>query len=86
MVADMRSPAALSAKLENWLNRADTDLTTPEELLRQFYAFDLPSWDHYIHLRLAYTLLLKYGRKEGMFEQVMGQLFVSRKKAFLLSR
>ncbi|KAM7206123.1 P-loop containing nucleoside triphosphate hydrolase protein [Naviculisporaceae sp. PSN 640] len=65
MVADMRSPAALSAKLESWLSRAETDPVTPEELLQQFYAFDLPRWDHYTHLRLAYTLLLKYGRKEG---------------------
>lgn len=63
-LADMRSPFALSAKLEEWLSRAEKDCTA-EDLLQQFYALDLPSWDHYTHLRLAYILLLKHGRREG---------------------
>jgi len=68
MLSNMRAPAALSAKLEDWLARADKEdpVTSSEELLRRFYALDLPSWDHFIHLRLAYILLLKYGRKEGI--------------------
>ncbi|KAK1749899.1 ADP-ribosylation factor family-domain-containing protein [Echria macrotheca] len=65
VLTDMRSPAALSAKLEDWLTRAEIDPLDAEELLRQFYALNLPSWDHYTHLRLAYTLLLKHGRREG---------------------
>jgi len=68
LLADMRSPAALSAKLETWLARAEADLATGEELLQQFYAHDLPSWDHYTHLRLAYILLLKHGRRVGKFQ------------------
>ena len=66
VLSDMRSPAALSAKLDSWLSRADEDPATAEELLKQFEALDLPSWDHYTHLRLAYILLLKYGRRVGM--------------------
>ncbi|KAK4207851.1 ADP-ribosylation factor family-domain-containing protein, partial [Rhypophila decipiens] len=66
IISNMRSPEILSAKLEDWLARADRDpITSGEELLRRFYAFDLPSWDHYIHLRLAFVLLVKYGRREG---------------------
>ncbi|OAG07863.1 uncharacterized protein CC84DRAFT_1161920 [Paraphaeosphaeria sporulosa] len=63
-LADMRSPSALAAKLDDWLRRAEKD-GPAEDLLQQFYARDLPSWDHYTHLRLAYVLLLKHGRREG---------------------
>ncbi|KAK0612191.1 P-loop containing nucleoside triphosphate hydrolase protein [Immersiella caudata] len=65
VLSDMRSPAALSAKLESWLSKAEEDPVTAEHLLNQFEALDLPSWDHYTHLRLAYILLLKYGRRVG---------------------
>jgi hypothetical protein len=65
MLSDMRSPAALSAKLEDWLSRAEHDPMTADELLQRLYAVDLPSWDHYTHLRLAYILLLKHGRRQG---------------------
>ncbi|KAK5658175.1 hypothetical protein OQA88_2148 [Cercophora sp. LCS_1] len=64
VLADMRSPDALSAKLEEWLSRAEKDVSA-DELLKQFYALDLPSWDHYVHVRLAYVLLVKRGRREG---------------------
>lgn len=64
MLSDLRAPATLAAKLEEWVARAESD-DTAEELLRRFYALDLPQWDHYIHLRLAYILLLKHGRREG---------------------
>lgn len=75
MLAGMRSPAALSSKLEDWLSRAENDPVDADELLRQFYALDLPSWDHYIHLRLAYVLLLKFGRREGMFSLCLHHLW-----------
>ncbi|KAK4443527.1 ADP-ribosylation factor family-domain-containing protein [Podospora aff. communis PSN243] len=65
VLSDMRSPAALSAKLETWLERAETDPTSADELVEQLEALDLPSWDHYTHLRLAYILLLKHGRRIG---------------------
>ncbi|KAM7211535.1 hypothetical protein V8F06_013085 [Rhypophila decipiens] len=66
IISNVRSPEILSAKLDDWLARADIDpITSGEELLRLFCAFDLPSWDHYIHLRLAFVLLVKYGRREG---------------------
>lgn len=60
----MRSPTALSKKFEEWLSRAEKDVPA-ETFLEQFYAYDLPNWDHYTHLRLAYILLLKHGRREG---------------------
>jgi hypothetical protein len=63
-LTDMRSPLALSAELENWLGRAEKD-STAEDLLQQFYAFDLPNWDHYTRIRLIYILLSKYGRRQG---------------------
>ncbi|KAL5416308.1 hypothetical protein PMIN04_008202 [Paraphaeosphaeria minitans] len=63
-LADMRSPSALAAKLEEWLSRAEKDVPA-EDLLQQFYTRELPSWDHYTHLRLAYILLLKHGRRQG---------------------
>jgi hypothetical protein len=61
---EMRSPVALSAELENWLARAGKD-DTVEALLQRFYAFDLPTWDHYTRIRLAYILLSKHGRRQG---------------------
>ncbi len=65
ILAGMRSPLALTQKLEQWLERTEKD-DTAEHLLDQFFALDLPNWDHYTHLRLAYILLLKYGRREGV--------------------
>ncbi|KAL1610477.1 hypothetical protein SLS60_002145 [Paraconiothyrium brasiliense] len=64
MLTDMRSPEVLSRKLEEWLSRAEKDVPA-EELVQRLYALALPSWDHYTHLRLAYILLLKYGRRQG---------------------
>ncbi|KIM45608.1 hypothetical protein M413DRAFT_17481 [Hebeloma cylindrosporum] len=59
-----REQAILSEKLELWLTRIETDLE-PEEFLTKFRSFTLPSWDHYTHIRIAYVMLTKYGRREG---------------------
>ena len=59
-----REQSVLSEKLESWLTRIETDLD-PEELLNKFHSFTLPSWDHYTHIRIAYVMLTKYGRKGG---------------------
>ncbi|KAJ4349618.1 uncharacterized protein N0V89_008234 [Didymosphaeria variabile] len=64
ILAEMRSPVALSGNLEEWLLRAEKDIPA-ETLVQKFYTLDLPSWDHYTHLRLAYILLLKFGRRQG---------------------
>jgi len=64
-VADPRSPAALSQKLDSWVARVETDISA-EEFLKRFEAYDLPNWDHYTHIRIAYLMLEKYGRREGM--------------------
>lgn len=37
-----------------------------EEFLAKLRDFTLDSWDHYTHLRLAFILLNKHGRREGM--------------------
>ena len=63
--ADQASSRELSAKLDSWLTRTETD-TDPKEFIEQFNTFSLPTWDHYTHIRIAYTLLTTYGRKEGM--------------------
>jgi hypothetical protein len=65
-IFDPSSETNVMQKLESWLTRIDTDLET-EEFLERFRSFTLPSWDHYTHIRIAYVLLTKYGRKEGKF-------------------
>jgi hypothetical protein len=59
-----REQSTLSEKLKSWLTRIETDLD-PEEFHTKFRSFTLPSWDHYTHIRIAYVILTKYGRKEG---------------------
>ncbi|KAF9263755.1 hypothetical protein L218DRAFT_979883 [Marasmius fiardii PR-910] len=54
----------LSEKLDSWLTRLSTD-SSADEFLSQFHALNLPSWDHYTHLRIAYHVLTKYGRQKG---------------------
>ncbi|KAF9526856.1 ADP-ribosylation factor family-domain-containing protein [Crepidotus variabilis] len=61
---DLRSPLMLEKRLNEWLARAESDCS-PEDLLGRFYSFNLESWDHYMHIRLAYVLLMKHGRREG---------------------
>ncbi|KDR67804.1 hypothetical protein GALMADRAFT_216186 [Galerina marginata CBS 339.88] len=59
-----RSQSTLAEKLESWLTRTETD-SPPDELMARFNACRLPDWDHYTHIRIAYVILTKYGRKEG---------------------
>ncbi|KAL0069998.1 hypothetical protein AAF712_002895 [Marasmius tenuissimus] len=54
----------LSERLEEWLVRASKD-TPGDEFLSQFYSVNLPLWDHYTHIRIAYLILLKHGRQKG---------------------
>ncbi|KAF8149404.1 ADP-ribosylation factor family-domain-containing protein [Crassisporium funariophilum] len=61
---NLRSASTLAQKLESWLNRIETDFP-PDEFLSKFRSFTLPSWDHYTHIRIAYIILTKYGRKDG---------------------
>ncbi|PPR07554.1 hypothetical protein CVT24_008750 [Panaeolus cyanescens] len=62
-----RSPANLAQRLESWLARSENvkDQLSDDELLARFRTYDLPEWDHYTHIRLAFVILTKYGRKEG---------------------
>ncbi|KAH9484774.1 ADP-ribosylation factor 4 [Psilocybe cubensis] len=59
-----RSPSTLANKLESWLTRNETDCS-PDTFLNLFNSFSLPQWDHYTHIRIAYVILTKYGRKEA---------------------
>lgn len=53
----------LETQLEEWLARPDE----PDEVfLSQLADYTLDSWDHYTHLRIAYIMLRKHGRREGM--------------------
>ena len=63
------SGEVLSEKLDSWLSRADND-STPEEFLAQFDRFDLPAWDHYTHIRVAYVILTTYGRQKGEIDRI----------------
>ncbi|KAJ4490970.1 ADP-ribosylation factor [Lentinula aciculospora] len=55
---------SLEQKLSSWISRAQTD-SSREEFLSQFQSINLPSWDHYTHIRLAYVILTTFGRQDG---------------------
>ena len=62
--ANPRAPNILAHRLESWLVRSEKDISS-EEFLDKFKTFSLSDWDHYTHIRLAYLILTRYGRKEG---------------------
>lgn len=58
--------SAVSAEeslLTSWLTREDE---SDDVFISKIDDYTLPSWDHYTHLRLAYVLLQRHGRREGM--------------------
>lgn len=59
-------PQQLSAQeqmLHEWLERVDL----PDDVfLQQFDTYTLDKWDHYTHLRVAWLLLSRHGRQQGM--------------------
>ncbi|KAF7345533.1 ADP-ribosylation factor [Mycena venus] len=63
-VPNPQSAAALESKLNQWLVRAENE-SSPEQFLQQFETFNLPAWDHYTHVRIAYLLLTIHGRQKG---------------------
>ncbi|KAF7427844.1 hypothetical protein PC9H_007060 [Pleurotus ostreatus] len=54
----------LAEKLDTWVTRASSDVPA-NEYLSLFEAVNLPSWDHYAHVRIAYIILTKFGRQKG---------------------
>ncbi len=49
--------------LHEWMERRDA----PDDVfLQQFNTYSLDKWDHYTHLRIAWLLLTRHGRKQGM--------------------
>jgi len=62
---NQRAPNILANQLESWLTRSENDISA-DEFLERFTSYNLPDWDHYTHIRLAYLILTKYGRQEGM--------------------
>ncbi|KAJ3969308.1 ADP-ribosylation factor [Lentinula raphanica] len=54
----------IDKKLDFWVSRSRVD-SSPEEFLSQFHSISLPSWDHYTHVRLAYVILITFGRRKG---------------------
>ncbi|KAK6992851.1 ADP-ribosylation factor [Favolaschia claudopus] len=63
-VLSARDPSVLDDRLSSWLARSESD-TSPEEFLRQFETINLPAWDHYTHIRIAYLNLTIHGRQKG---------------------
>lgn len=59
-----RDPSLLAKRLGEWLQRTESD-SSPEEFVSQFNSYDLPAWDHYTHIRLAFLLLIYHGRQNG---------------------
>ncbi|TFK61052.1 hypothetical protein BDN72DRAFT_904447 [Pluteus cervinus] len=52
-------------RLDSWLTRIYAEQSSPEEFLTQFHAINLPAWDHYTHIRIAFLVLFKHGRQAG---------------------
>jgi hypothetical protein len=49
--------------LREWLEREDA----PDDVfLQEFNTYTLDKWDHYTHLRVAWLLLTRHGRQQGM--------------------
>ncbi|KAJ7832202.1 ADP-ribosylation factor [Mycena leptocephala] len=59
-----RTPNVVEERLPIWLARAESD-SPAAGFLRQFEAINLPTWDHYTHIRIAYLMLTQYGRQKG---------------------
>ncbi|KAJ7318115.1 ADP-ribosylation factor [Mycena albidolilacea] len=59
-----RTMHVLEERLPSWLLRAEGD-SSAAEFLRQFETINLPAWDHYTHIRIAYLMLTQYGRQKG---------------------
>jgi hypothetical protein len=59
-----RTPNVVEERLPTWLARAESD-SPAANFLRQFEAINLPAWDHYTHIRIAYLMLTQYGRQKG---------------------
>lgn len=66
VMPDLRSSNIIHQKLESWLARTETD-SSPKEFLSQFEAINLPAWDHYTHIRIAYVILTTHGRQKGVY-------------------
>ncbi|KAJ7330442.1 ADP-ribosylation factor [Mycena albidolilacea] len=63
-IPNPHSAASLESKLDSWLARVEND-SSSEEFLRQFDTLNLPAWDHYTYIRVAYLLLTIHGRQKG---------------------
>ncbi|KAJ7148639.1 ADP-ribosylation factor [Mycena crocata] len=61
-----RTPGSGSSeeRLQSWLTRTEGD-SSAAKFLHQFKSINLPSWDHYTHIRIAYLMLQKFGRQKG---------------------
>jgi hypothetical protein len=60
--------------LGEWLERQDSP---DDDFLQQFNSYTLDKWDHYTHLRVAWLLLTRHCRQQGM------RLIFSGIKAFI---
>eukprot|EP01125_Pyxidicula_operculata_P002224 TRINITY_DN12133_c0_g1_i1.p1 TRINITY_DN12133_c0_g1~~TRINITY_DN12133_c0_g1_i1.p1 ORF type:complete len:545 (+),score=103.73 TRINITY_DN12133_c0_g1_i1:2-1636(+) len=58
-----KDPKSIDVILESWIERKDLP---DDEFMAAFERYDLDSWDHYTHLRIAWLYLKRYGRREGM--------------------
>jgi hypothetical protein len=63
-VDDAQQPlSAQEQLLREWLEREDS----PDDVfLQEFNTYTLDKWDHYTHLRVAWLLLTRHGRQQGM--------------------
>ncbi|KAG6829493.1 hypothetical protein H0H92_004375 [Tricholoma furcatifolium] len=62
---DMRDSKQLEVKLDSWVSRAETEADDPDLFVSKFQTMSLPAWDHYTHIRIAFFILVMYGRQRG---------------------
>ncbi|KAF7303599.1 Peroxidase [Mycena indigotica] len=63
---DPRAPEHLDKLLNSWVERADAGADeSSKQFLQQFADVNLPAWDHYMHIQIAYVVLSVHGRQKG---------------------
>jgi small GTP-binding protein len=72
--SDASKPKSIESIYEEWLTREDED---DDIFLSKLDNFSLDSWDHRTHLRIAFILLHRCGRRDGMkliFEKIQAYI------------
>lgn len=66
--SDQKSDSAAAPQTDEWnfLAWIEAEDEDDDEFLRKFAEYSLDKWDHRIHLRIAWLLLTRHGRRDGL--------------------